>query len=145
MRSIRLKIFKIRLCHWQGSGLLSQPHFFPIESACLFSGAPTAIAQSCPGCPCGGFIPGAVTTGAGGVEGVEGAAGGTVTGANGFGANEGVGMPDDGEAGTSEGAGAGAGAGGVAGGESSEAPTLISQRCPGCPCGGFVPGAVAVV
>ena len=22
------------------------------------------------------------------------------------------------------------------------APTEISQRCPGCPCGGFIPGAV---
>jgi hypothetical protein len=29
--------------------------------------------------------------------------------------------------------------------EFNGAPTLISQRCPGCPCAGFIPGAVAVV
>lgn len=28
------------------------------------------------------------------------------------------------------------------GGELNGAPTDISQRCPGCPCGGFIPGAV---
>jgi hypothetical protein len=32
----------------------------------------------------------------------------------------------------------------VAGVELSGAPTAISQRCPGCPCGGFIPDAVAV-
>jgi hypothetical protein len=87
----------------------------------FFRGAPTAIAQSCPGWPCGGFIPGAVTAGVeegtvviGVAEGeaMEGAE--VITGA--------VDMPagEEGDAGT-------------AGAELRGAPTLMSQRCPGWP------------
>lgn len=35
-----------------------------------------------------------------------------------------------------------AGAAGWAGALFNGAPSAISQRCPGCPCGGFIPGAV---
>ena len=35
-------------------------------------------------------------------------------------------------------------AAGFAGAEFRGAPTAISQRWPGCPCGGFIPGAVFV-
>jgi hypothetical protein len=33
-----------------------------VVAGLLFKGAPTAISHLCPGCPCGGFIPGAVLT-----------------------------------------------------------------------------------
>ena len=70
-------------------------YFFPVESVVFFNGAPTAMVQSCPGCPWGGFIPGAVTTGAGGgAAGCDGDAGGTVTGASGVGEKAGAGVPE---------------------------------------------------
>ena len=40
--------------------------------------------------------------------------------------------------------GADVGAEGVAGGELRGAPTAMSQRCPGSPCGGFIPAAVVI-
>ena len=76
------------------------------------------MAQSCPGCPCGGFIPGAV------------AAGGVATGV----------CVGDGVLNV----GAEVTAGAAAGGELSGAPTAISQRCPGWPCSGFMPAATGV-
>ena len=39
-------------------------------------------------------------------------------------------------------AGAALAAGVAAGGEFNGAPTAMSHRCPGWPCGGFMPGAV---
>ncbi len=88
-------------------------------------GAPTAISHLWPSCPCGGFIPGAVGV-AGCADGfnIAGVAAGeagvwlTVTA-----------FPGCGEI------------GGVAafGGELKGAPTWMSQRCPGCPCAGFMP------
>lgn len=76
------------------------------------------MSQRCPGSPWGGLIPDAVVEeddgGAGAIAGEEGTAGGS------------------------------AGAEGVAGGELRGAPTAISQRCPGSPWGGFMPGAVDV-
>jgi len=78
-----------------------------------FNGAPTAISQRWPFCPCGGFIPGLVTT----VEEFVF----TITGEEelvtaGFGID-------------------------LLGVEFKGAPTAISQRWPGWPCGGFIPEA----
>ena len=95
----------------------------------FFKGCPTAIAQSCPGSPCGGLMPGGVDDlpccpsieNVGGVAGFE------------------VGVEKEGVI-------AGAllvvllivvVAGVVVGSESNGAPTGISQRCPGSPWGGF--------
>ena len=85
----------------------------------LFKGAPTAISQRWFGSPCGGFIPGAVFVGVGTSFIVICGCCGVVLTAVG---------------------GVVAGAGLLFNG----APTEISQRWPGCPCGGFIPGAVAV-
>ena len=82
----------------------------------LFNGAPTAISQRWPGSPCGGFIPGSVFTLFGTSVMVI------------FGCPLTV-VPV-----------VVAGAGLLFKG----APTAISQRWPGCPCGGFMPGAVTI-
>lgn len=105
------------------------PHFF--------KGAPTAILQSCPGSPCGGFMPGAVVVGA--------PDDGVTVGVN-------AGVEAGAEIVTGEGADDGlvileivAGAAGFwPGGEFKGEPTAISQRWPGSPCAGFIPAAVAV-
>ena len=88
------------------------------------SGWPTGMSQRWPGCPCGGFIPGAVAAGVDDVTGL-----GTTAAFPEF-------------------------AGGLLktmlfpllpaalGADDKGAPTAMSQRCPGCPCGGLVPGAV---
>jgi len=95
----------------------------------FLSGDPTGIAQSCPGWPCGGFIPSAV--------GVTVAAG-ACTGAGdevmvGAGLPPGVDNAPDGGVTTCVGAGA------APAGEFNGAPTAISQRWPGSPCAGFSP------
>lgn len=81
------------------------PHFFG-------RGLPTGTAQSWPGSPCGGFMPGGVVPAVG--AGVAG--GGSVICCV---------------------AGMAAGAAPAGGALESEAPTGISHRCPGSPCGGL--------
>jgi hypothetical protein len=81
-------------------------------------------------------MPGAVVVVGVPEGGGVGVAGGAVTGA--IGVVEKLGVVT-----TAPGAGVGAAAG-FEGGELSGAPTAMSQRWPGCPCGGFMPGAVAV-
>jgi hypothetical protein len=41
-----------------------------VVAGLLFKGSPTAISQRCPGCPCAGFIPGAVLVAVGTTVGV---------------------------------------------------------------------------
>ena len=82
----------------------------------LFKGAPTAISQRWFGSPCGGFMPGAVFVVVGTSFIVTCGCALTVVGC----VATGAGLLFKG------------------------APTEISQRWPGCPCGGFIPGAVAV-
>lgn len=82
------------------------------------NGAPTATSQRWPSCPCGGFMPGAVAVAVPGFK-IAGAAGALC--------------------------GAGLVCVGVTvlpGGEFNGAPTAISHLWFGCPCGGFIPGAV---
>jgi len=86
-----------------------------------FNGAPTAISQRWPGWPCGGFIPGAVLTGAATAPGVLVMTGWLVVVA------------------------VVAVVAGFAAGEFSGAPTAISQRWPGCPYAGFSPAVATPV
>ena len=107
-------------------------------AAAEFSGAPTAISQRWPGCPCGGFIPGAVTTGC-----AEAAGGCNNFGVPPVGAAVGV-ILNDWLPEAWFGLMVIAGWLVILAAEFSGAPTAISQRCPGCPCAGFIPGATAV-
>ena len=79
-----------------------------------FNGAPTAISHLCPACPCGGFMPGAVLAGAAAV-------GVILVIVEGACCEEVV----------------------IFAGWFNGAPNAISHLWPGCPCGGFIPGAVA--